>query len=259
MTGVQTCALPILPNTVEKITSISFKCIPVSNNGQLGNELKIEEIPIDLFIVLDQSPQKVMKKPRTDILEIACEIAQGEQNPQKIKNLMTEGLYFYLPNKKGIIYTGDAHCIEIGSPTFTNNGNMEFCFKKVKDDKGGDCQDFSCLLQLCCNSLGIKMMICTIGRKSPTIDKVFKTHRIKCLGRNEYAKLDFNIHQTGYEITNYWGTTAVVYDPTCMFFAKPDFAKHLDREYYFGHLVDYPQAQVEWFRPKQVVKMMDSL
>ncbi len=68
----------IIPDTIQYVTRINWYCRKKNADGSIGGAIFCETTPVYMFVLM-KDPIKPQKKPRRDILYIACASAEGEK------------------------------------------------------------------------------------------------------------------------------------------------------------------------------------
>jgi len=216
----------------------------------MGNVEFIEETPVKIYVIL-KNPRKPQKKPRTDVLEIACSSIEGcsddssDKFVEKIQNQLVSGVWNWL-DSSGIKYY-DVNHIE-GNYI---EGNITFNLNAFLGEMKGNCQDSSALYQVCCNALGTPMLMnaYTSEKGNEPYQVIYRL--IKCFGESKYENTAFRMHIMG----SLGFFNVIVFDPTCKFKNSPEFYYRWNRHDYLNDaLKDSSESQyVNWCRKKAFV------
>ena len=213
----------LMPNTIQKIEEITWDTWEVVNNKPVG-PVSMNTTPVTLYFILDK-PLGAQNEPVELILDIACQTAKGFSNEAEVLSGIAERLYLWLGNQ-GFIYDGGKFHFDYDS--------KEFDFSHFYSDHKGNCEDVSCLLQICCNALGINMKL----NKISALNNTYSTYPVMPFDNSRYYS-SFTIHQVA---TN----NNKVYDANLRFDLFPHFVSgNMMKCEYRAHLL-VNQADGDW-------------
>jgi len=131
-----------VPDGVLNTTEVYWTFI--SDSGKVASSAAAKEI----YFVVRKSPLNIMRY-RTEILDIACDIARGLKEDNEIRIALESGLYnrYKYPNR---FYSTPGHfnTILLASGTFDLTGFLQ--------SNSADCADMATMHMLACNALGIQ-------------------------------------------------------------------------------------------------------
>jgi len=149
----------VAPQMVNYVDDLKWQYSSESEDGGTPTYNDLVQTQEPICVALASVTPTFKGKTRAVLQKIACKISSGAKTPDEIRKKMVGGVWDYLNNINYKYNWALPHCTFIKHSNQNGIYLIEFNYSQFKSDMGGDCEDFSCLYQVCCQLAGTEMFI----------------------------------------------------------------------------------------------------